>query len=177
MIRIDFQLAKERINEIIKELEIKVSDKSSFFKLVGIYLTRITAEVFKKQGRRAGRPKWKWFSLLTLHPSWKAITSKFPLFRGYRYNPSKWNIRRKTGATGGVRYQKGDKLLQSTGQLRASFKKLSTGKNFIQFGSKLAYASAHQFGSGNLPARPILFLSKGDKEAIKKKWKWFKTNI
>lgn len=74
------------------------------------------------------------------------------------------------------RRAKKERKLQWTGHLRMSFRTLSQGKTFLNFGSRLIYAAAHQYGipERNLPARPMLFLTGADKDIIISKYKFFK---
>ena len=155
---------KKTLDNLIKRAEKKLS----FFKAVGIYFHQKTEKVFKAEGAYQ-QSAWHAFSPNTL-----------------RTPAGTWRIRRYTSHTpkkgthpgylesGVVRYSSTSKLLQSTGQLKNSFRTLDIGNNFIKFGSDLNYAAAHQEGGGRLPKRRMLWISAQDITAIGKKWQFFK---
>lgn len=154
---------KKRLENLIKSSEKKLT----FFKSIGLYFHQKTEKVFKQEGA-FGQSKWKGFSPNTL-----------------RTPKGTWRIRRYTSHTpssgtrpgflksGVVRYSSNSKLLQSTGQLRSSFRTLSISDKFIRFGSDLHYAQAHQEGKGRLPKRRMLWINQNDEANILKKWKFF----
>ncbi|MBQ6664922.1 MAG: phage virion morphogenesis protein [Synergistaceae bacterium] len=57
------------------------------------------------------------------------------------------------------------KILQDTGALRQSIA-FEAGDNSVKVGSKLKYARTHQFGRGNIPARPFLGVTDSEKKHI-----------
>ena len=57
------------------------------------------------------------------------------------------------------------KILQDTGELRRSIA-CEADNNSVKVGSKLKYARTHQFGRGNIPARPFLGLTQAEKTYI-----------
>ncbi|MBQ3347578.1 MAG: phage virion morphogenesis protein [Synergistaceae bacterium] len=60
-------------------------------------------------------------------------------------------------------HKKGNmKILQDTGELRRSVAYEADDKS-VRIGSKLKYARTHQFGRGNIPARPFLGVNDPEK--------------
>lgn len=57
------------------------------------------------------------------------------------------------------------KILQDVGELRKSIV-YEAGKNYVRIGSNLKYAATHQFGRGNIPARPYLGITPYEKNHI-----------
>ncbi len=57
------------------------------------------------------------------------------------------------------------KILQDVGELRRSIT-YEAGKNYVRVGSNLKYAATHQFGRGNIPARPYLGVTQIEKAHI-----------
>jgi phage gpG-like protein len=86
--------------------------------------------------------QWEYFSEKTLARLSKGLTV-------YRFTRPKYR----------TKLEFGDRILQHTGKLRKS---LTTSKLFrltnnrVEFGSDVDYAGYHQFGTKNMPARPIL---------------------
>lgn len=60
------------------------------------------------------------------------------------------------------------RILQDTGVLRGSFQRGVEGTtgNLAFIGSAVGYSPTHQFGRGNIPARPFLWLSDDAKQRI-----------
>jgi phage gpG-like protein len=48
------------------------------------------------------------------------------------------------------------RILQDTGRLKGSFETLDFGADYIVVGSRLVYASTHNFGRGGIPARRMI---------------------
>jgi len=147
----------DSINKRLKDIKKHTTDNPSFWKVVTIYLFQIIIKTFKLLGARDGHSAWKKFSENTLF--YQPVSEK------------KYRFRR-----GKVKYNASSKLLQSSGQLRNSFRTLASGKMFVKFGTRLNYASKHQLGDPqtNLPAREMLFLTRNDEINIVKKWSFFK---
>ncbi len=59
-----------------------------------------------------------------------------------------------------------DKILTQRGYLRRGITYQVTAPGRVEVGSKLVYAATHQFGRGNIPARPFLGISRRDAEEI-----------
>ena len=64
-------------------------------------------------------------------------------------SPARIKQRMKRHKTGNM------KILQDVGELRRSVK-YEAGQTYVRIGSNLKYARTHQFGRGNIPARPFL---------------------
>ena len=58
------------------------------------------------------------------------------------------------------------KILQDTGELRRSVT-YEAGQSYVRIGSNLKYARTHQFGRGNIPARPFLGITSNERNHIK----------
>ena len=67
----------------------------------------------------------------------------------------------------GKNKSRGHKILQDTGLLRASLI-LKHTKNTARVGSRLEYAGAHNNGTGNVPERKFLWISKKADNLIEK---------
>lgn len=140
-----------------KHIQKKIKSLNKFWKIVELYLLKATDETFKLEGARDGHTKWKEFSLNTLFES-----------------KGKYNLR-SPEESGGKRYSATSLLLQNTGQLRGSFHTLKSTNKYMKFGSNIQEKLKHQFGdsSQNLPARPMLFITAGDRKKILGKWSFF----
>ena len=57
------------------------------------------------------------------------------------------------------------KILQDVGELRRSIQ-YEAGPNYVRIGSNLKYARTHQFGRGNIPARPFLGVTPNERQHI-----------
>ena len=57
------------------------------------------------------------------------------------------------------------KILQDVGELRRSIQ-YEAGANYVRIGSNLKYARTHQFGRGNIPARPFLGVTVSERKHI-----------
>ena len=57
------------------------------------------------------------------------------------------------------------KILQDTGELRRSVQ-YEAGQTYVRIGSNLIYARTHQFGRGNIPARPFLGVTPNERKHI-----------
>ena len=57
------------------------------------------------------------------------------------------------------------KILQDVGELRRSVK-YEAGQKYVRIGSNLIYAKTHQFGRGNIPARPFLGVTQQERQHI-----------
>lgn len=57
------------------------------------------------------------------------------------------------------------KILQDVGELRRSVK-YEAGQTYVRIGSNLKYARTHQFGRGNIPARPFLGVTPNERQHI-----------
>ena len=55
------------------------------------------------------------------------------------------------------------KILQDTGELRRSVQ-YEAGQTYVRIGSNLIYARTHQFGRGNIPARPFLGVTPNERQ-------------
>lgn len=89
--------------------------------------------------------EWEYFSEKTLAKLAKGHTV-------YRFTRPKFR----------TKLEFGDRILQHTGKLRKSLtnaKMFKLTNNQIEFGSDVEYAGYHQFGTKNMPARPILTAS------------------
>ena len=69
------------------------------------------------------------------------------------------NHRKKCNKSGNI------KILQDTGELRRSIA-YEAGANYARVGTALKYAKTHQFGRGNIPARPFLGVNDEEKRHI-----------
>ena len=67
-------------------------------------------------------------------------------FRNPNYRPSPWAPRKDTKAT--------HPLLIKSGDLRRNFRSVVTGPDTVVVGTKVKYATYHQFGTKNMQARP-----------------------
>ena len=74
-------------------------------------------------------------------------------------SPARVKQRMKKHKTGSM------KILQDTGELRRSVRYEATNQR-VAIGSKLVYAATHQFGRGNIPARPFLAVTEADRQHI-----------
>ena len=78
-----------------------------------------------------------------------ATTFKTETHEGKRWAPvGEKTLGRRRGHGGG-------KILQDTGTLRRSFEHKATNSN-VKIGTQVVYAPTHEFGRGNIPARPML---------------------
>ncbi|HQQ70763.1 MAG TPA: phage virion morphogenesis protein [Alicycliphilus sp.] len=59
------------------------------------------------------------------------------------------------------------KILTERGFLRKNLRYQVLNKTTVQVGSNLEYAATHQYGRGNIPARPFLGLSPQDHQEIR----------
>ena len=62
------------------------------------------------------------------------------------------------------------KILQDVGELRRSIQ-YEAGPNYVRIGSNLKYARTHQFGRGNIPARPFLGVTPNERQHINNMFK------
>ena len=74
-------------------------------------------------------------------------------------SPARVRQRMKRHKSGSMR------ILQDTGELRRSVRYKSSETSAV-IGSKLKYAATHQFGRGNIPARPFLGFTREDKQHV-----------
>lgn len=74
-------------------------------------------------------------------------------------SPARIKQRMKRHKTGNM------KILQDVGELRRSVK-YEAGQTYVRIGSNLKYARTHQFGRGNIPARPFLGVTQLEREHI-----------
>lgn len=119
-----------------------ILDERPAFDKVADYLMKITATQFDSQGRRGGG-------------QWKPLTSKWARYKVLKgYDPRilhKQGVLRRSVTNRGAR-----------GQI------LRINKQEMEFGSNLEYAARHQFGYGNVPARPFLRILGSDEKKIAK---------
>ena len=74
-------------------------------------------------------------------------------------SPARIKQRMKRHKTGNM------KILQDVGELRRSVK-YEAGQTYVRIGSNLKYARTHQFGRGNIPARPFLGVTPLERQHI-----------
>ena len=75
-------------------------------------------------------------------------------------SPARVKQRRKRHKRGNM------KILQDTGELRRSIH-YEAGQRGVRIGSNLKYARTHQFGRGNIPARPFLGVTPDERKHIR----------
>jgi len=159
---VDIKIDTSQVKELVKKFESIGSQGIEFFNLLGIKIDQMTQLTFRMLGARSGMPKWRGYSLLTQHPSWKANDSKYPSYKGKHYNPDRWNRRRGTDNAKGRRYSEGSKLLQASGGFRQSFKiNKATNKS-------LTYGTNHNIAKEIIGDRPVLFFTDSDSSIVGK---------
>ena len=108
------------------------------------------------------QPYWQLVGLYVQKQTIRERFNKEQSPEGQKWKPlSPATIRRRK-----KHHKKGSmKILQDTGELRHSIA-YEAGNNSVRIGSKLKYARTHQFGRGNIPARPFLGVTESEKQYI-----------
>jgi len=130
----------------------------NFWHLLSMTLDQDTQINFRMSGSRQGNPRWREYSMLTLHPSWKAKNSQYPEYNGKRYNPDKWNRRPGTDGAKSRRYSPSSQLLQASGMFKKSFTVLEIRSDMMKYGTY------HERAKGIIGDRPVLFVTGSDEQ-------------
>ena len=152
----NIEFDKAGIAYINKYLAKPIKNAKHYFFLLAQVIDRDKNFVFQNEGARSGHPKWKGFSLFTLHPSWKVKS----FGGGTALALQKWNKRPGTDGAKTRRYNKSSKLLQASGEFKKSFYIQSISRNKLKYGSRLKLAGAIMSN----PDRPVLFYTESDKK-------------
>lgn len=168
---VEIKIDTSQVKELVKRFE-KIGTGTRFFDILGIKIDQMTQLTFRMLGARSGMPSWRGYSMLTLHPSWKAKDSSFPVFKGRRYNPDLWQRRMGTDKSKTRRYSDSSKLLQASGRFRQSFRILRTT------GKSLTYGTMHELAEEIIGDRPVLFFTRDDSAVVSRMFmKFIKENI
>ena len=108
------------------------------------------------------QPYWQLVGLYVQRQTIRERFNKEQSPEGQKWKPlSHATIRRRK-----KHHKKGSmKILQDTGELRRSIA-YEANNDSVRVGSKLKYARTHQFGRGNIPARPFLGVTESEKQHI-----------
>lgn len=113
-------------------------------------------------GLRDMRPLWQAVGMYIQRQTIKERFDKEQSPGGQKWKPlsqSTVNHRKKRHKSGNM------KILQDTGELRRSIT-YEAEPNSVRVGTNLKYARTHQFGRGNIPARPFLGVNDEEKKHI-----------
>jgi hypothetical protein len=157
---VEFKADTTGIKKLINQFISIGNEGQTFFNILGIKIDQFTQQTFRLLGARSGRPRWRDYSLLTLHPSWKAKNSTYPEYKGKRYNPKLWQHRYGTDNNQSLRYSGNSKLLQASGGFKQSFGILKTTKK------SLTYGTNHELAGEIINDRPVLFVTEADRSVI-----------
>ena len=108
------------------------------------------------------QPYWQLVGMYVQRQTIRERFNKEQSPEGQKWKPlSHATIRRRK-----KHHKKGSmKILQDTGELRRSIA-YEANNDSVRVGSKLKYARTHQFGRGNIPARPFLGVTESEKQHI-----------
>lgn len=141
-----FTLDDRAVTQALARLQKNASDLSSPMRQIASELAESARDAFGQSTDPWG-DAWEPLSVQTkirrLGGTGKVFTKKGGLRKGA--------IRRAAG---------GFQPLLDTGRLRNSISQRS-GRDFAEAGTSVIYAATHQFGRGNIPARPFLPLRNG----------------
>lgn len=168
------KLDKNGINRIKAMIERPISQTRSFFGLLGLKMDQNTQLNFRLLGARSGHKKWLNYNLGKGHILGGSTRSKTGLWKiRYIHKPKRTRkelaeyIRNENisivpgrplrGYESERRYSPSSKLLQNTGQFRASFKVLAFDRKHVRFGSEMKNADVIQSHG-----REVIFVTNTD---------------
>jgi len=143
---------KKGIDYIVRKMNEPIDNARPYFNILGLKIDQATQSTFRNLGAREGHAKWAGYSPRTLHPSWTLKDGTG------RINWNKWNKRRGTDNSKTRRYSGSSRMLQASGSFRKSFRTLMITKN------QLTYGTVHQDAEAIIGARPVLFVTNGDRQ-------------
>lgn len=164
ILKSQYLLKEDDINNFVRDLKLPLQGIVKFWTMLGLKLDQFAQLTFRTSGARSGHKQWAGYSLLTLHPHWKAVKSSFPEASGYHYNPMKWNRRLGTDGAKTRRYSDSSKMLMASGGFAKSFTILDISKDHLIYGTR--HKDAVEIMADHGKERPVLFITSSDRQEI-----------
>lgn len=154
-----YSINTKSVKELVKNFKEIGNSSYQFFNLLGIKIDQMTQTTFRMLGARSGMPKWRGYSMLTLHPARRK--------RGevIGYNLEKWNRRRGTDNSKTRKYSEKSVMLQAGGSFKRSFGIIKADNRGLKYGTSKEYAINY--------GRPVLFVTGEDKTLIQRMFNTF----
>lgn len=167
IVKTSYNLKKADINQFVSDLNLPMKGIVKFWSMLGLKLDQFAQLTLRLSGARAGHNRWPSHSLLSLHPSWKAVKSSFPEYAGYHYNPDKWNRRRGTDNSKTRRYSNNSQILKASGGFAKSFTIQEITPDHLIYGTRHTKdMPARDIMTGHGKERPVLFITDSDRQEI-----------
>ena len=173
---LEFKTDTNSVKLLIKDFKDMGKSGKEFFNLLGIKFDQMTQLTFRLLGARSGMPQWRGYSPLTLHPSYKnrqlgvkterasgkSFNKMIGSYRGYLFDPNRWNRRRGTDNAKGRLYSDNSQMLQASGSFRKSFNLLKVTEKGLVYGTRHKKALDIMGANRYTEERQVLFFTPDD---------------